>query len=282
MLACALVAAMLIGLSLYCGTERVSPDGKLYLAAGRGFAVARPFHLRPVLPWLNGDRMWAWRTTSIVGVFVAAMSVGLLAAAHGLSMVQSMASTALFASLPIARSTLALPVLVDGPALALTGLSALCAVHGHIIAAALIAAVGAGVKEHVPVFAALAAWSLWPLVGVAVTLIVMAMRRPALPSHPSQASPLKYARMMQAQRLLSAQHVALPWGACLAAALAPTVPVLASLAVSYALLFVSADSTRIYQWAALPVCAAAAGAIPEAWLPVAVAAHVLNPWQGEL
>jgi hypothetical protein len=87
---------------------------------------------------------------------------------------------------------------------------------------------------------------------------------------------------MQAPRLLSAAKIVLPWGACLAVAFAPTLPVIASVAVGYAMLFVSADSTRIYQWGAIPVCVAAAAVIPEAWLPVAVIAHALNPWQGEI
>lgn len=282
MIAVAAVAFALTALALYCATQRISPDGEVYLAAGSGMSVPRPFHFRPVLPAMCGTRMRRWRLASMAGVFVASVCVGALAFHHGASTAQAAAATALFSALPIVRSTVELPVLVDGPAMALAGLSAVAAVNGYVAAAVVLAMIGAAVKEHVPVFAALAAWSLWPLVGVAVTLALMAWIKPARATHPSQSTPMSYARTKQAPRLLVAGYTVLPWGVCLAVLFAPTLPVLASLSVGYAMLFVSADSTRVYQWGAMPVCVAAACAIPEAWLPFAVVAHVCNPWQGEL
>ena len=175
------------------------------------------------------------------------------------------------------RATATRPFLVDGPALGLTAASALLACSGHPVASAIIALVGAGVKEHVPVFAALAAWSPWPLVGLAVTAVLWLTRTPGPSSHPSQEHPFVAARAMQAERLLTAQYSLMPWGVCLAAAFAPTVPMLASLAVGYGMLFVAVDSSRVFQWAAIPVCLAAAAALPDQWLIPAVAIHFFVP-----
>ncbi len=279
---CALVAFAVLALYVYCDVARLSPDGTVYLEAALGQRVPRPFHLRPLLPMILGTRVAAWRAASALGLFVASVCVGAMAAALGSTSAQAVTSSALFAGLPMVRTTLHLPVLVDGPALGLTALSALLAVTGHPFAAAGVACVGAGVKEHVPVFAALASWSAWPLCGLAVVAALWLFVRPARPEHPSQTSPMSYARTKQRTRLLSAAHTVLPWGACLLVLLAPGRVVMASLAAGYAMLFVSADSTRIYQWAAIPVCIVAATVVPPVWLlPVAVA-HMVNPWRGDV
>lgn len=282
LLASVLAASAILALSIYSSGQRMSPDGRIYLQAAAGESVPRPFHLRPLLPIICGTRLWAWRIASVWGLVMAAVAIGSLAVLKGASAMQAIAASALFAALPMSRTTAMLPVLVDGPALGFAAVSAVCVARGDIGFAIWAACFGALFKEHVPVFAALAGWSAWPLLGLLVTVGIWWFRTPAPPSHPSQMTPFRYARVKQAPRILDATKMLLPWGACLAAALSPGLPLVASLAAGYALLFVSADSTRIYQWGAIPVCVAAALVIPEAWLPLAIIAHVLNPWQGEL
>jgi hypothetical protein len=281
-LAVAVVAALLLALAIYAYGQRMSPDGKIYLAAARGERVPRPFHLRPLLPMILGTNLTAWRVASFVGLVVAAASIAGLAIACGLDAKRAVFAAVLFAALPIARTTAALPVLVDGPALALTAVSAMLAVSGYGIASALVALVGAAVKEHVPVFAALAAWSLWPLVGLIVPVALWMLVKRAQSSHPSVAEPLAYAREKHAGQWLDARAMLLPWGACLLAVFALSPAVALSLLVAYGMLFVAADSVRVYQWAAIPVCVAVAAVVPEAIaIPVALA-HLWNPWQGSV
>ena len=130
-------------------------------------------------------------------------------------------------------------------------------------------------------FAALAAWSPWPLLGLAVPAIRMLWRR-GKAEHPNVKTPFRYARTKQAARLLDPYRMVLPWGVCLAALWVPTWPMVLSVLVAYGLLFVAADSTRVYQWAFLPVCVTAAAIVPAGWLLPLAVAHLFNPFRGEI
>jgi hypothetical protein len=274
---CLAVSIVALGLYFYCNGFRASPDGMVYLKAADALPVPRPFHLRPLLPLLFRRSYAAWYAAGLCGLAAASVGIGAIALFVGLAPSRAICASALFIGLPIVRSIAERPIMVDGPALGLAVWSAYAAMTGHPVAAALIAIVGASVKEHVPIFAALAAWSPWPLVGLLVTVGLWLLVKPAAPEHQSQVAPFAYARERQADRLLSAGYALMPWGACLAALIAPTAPMVASLAVAYGLLFVASDSSRVFQWAAIPVCVAAAGAIPPQWLVPAMVGHFFVP-----
>ncbi len=282
LIACICVAVGIVSLYRYVDDHRISPDGDIYLQAANGMRVPRPFHLRVLMPWFCGLKVSRWDAAAFVGYVVAAVAIGAIAAAKGQTASHAITATALFAGLPMVRSGIELPVLVDGPAIAFAAVTALAVVTGAPAIAIVLVMVGASVKETVPIFAALAAWSWIPLVGLAVPILIWLVRKPAATSHPSQATPLAYARERQRTRFLVPGMTLLPWGACLAVLFAPTAPVIASLGAGYGLMLTSADCTRIYQWAAIPVCISAAATIPDGWLLPAVVAHLFNPWRGEL
>lgn len=262
---------------VYARGQRMSPDGLIYL---RGSALPLPFHLRRVVPWCLGHRPVAWLACGLVSLCLAACSVAWLASELGPE--RQAFAVALFVGLPSFRTMAALPVLVDAPALAFAGVSACLALSGHAWASVAVALAAGACKETAPLFAAAAALSPWPLVGLAAPAVAWLTGRAAPLDHPSQLAPISYARTKQALRLLDMRAMLLPWGACVLAAFDPSAAVVASVALSYAMLFVAADSVRIYQWAALPVCVQAAAVAPAGWLVPLALLHFLNPAQGEV
>lgn len=283
LLAASAFAAVWYGLVRYCNPQRISPDGNYYIKMARRERVPVPFSLRPLLPFLLRERMLAWRIVGAASLVATSLIVYQLAIEHGLDPIRALFASVLFVGLPLFRINTTLPVLVDAPAIALAGASALCAVQGHVLLAVAVALLGAGVKEQAPLFAALAAWSAWPLIALVVPVSLYLFRKHAKADHGNLQHPLAYARGKQAPRLLSLLHQVAPWGVCLAVLWAPFQPaVWASIAVAYALTFTAADSTRVYQWAALPVCVAAAAVVPSGWLVPAAVVHLWNPLQGEI
>lgn len=276
------VAACVVAVVRYCHGWRLSPDGHQYIRAVAGEPVPVPFHLRFLLPLVLRARPWAWIAASYASLVLAAGAVALLGLAHGLSATSAAVAGCLFAGLPLVRVTASLPVLVDGPAILAVAVSALLAVQGHPLPAVLVALVGAGIKETVPVFAALASMSPWPLLALVVPLVRRFAPAPGPAEDACVASPVSYAREKQCRRLLHAPLMLAPWGAALAGLVALTPAAVLSLAVSYSLLFVTADSTRVYQFGGIPLCICAASVIPEYLAVPVVAFHLWNPWQGEV
>jgi hypothetical protein len=177
-----------------------------------------------------------------------------------------------------------IPVGVDLPATACTLLSvALFATERtpFVVAGCVMVAIAAGIKETAPAFAALWLWSPWPLLGLAVPLVVGIVNRPSAdPLGPQfdaiAAQPIRAALNAHAGRWRDGWLMVAPWGVCLAALHAPTWQLAAVLAVAYLQLLVATDTVRLYQHAAAPVMAAtAATVIPSQFLPLAVAAHVV-------
>lgn len=257
----------------------LSPDGLRYWTPD----PPRPYHLRPLVPFLCRQRQNRWRAVTYLSLAAIPILVVLLARQHDLTWAQAGVAGALVAGLPAARIFLYYPVLVDAPAMVLALGSALTV---DVPPVSILLALLAGLTlERAPIFAALFAWHPLPLVGLAATLLVVAFRRPGPdPADPENQwiaeHPVKASRKYHRGRWRDPLVWLTPWGACLAGLVDPSSWVLATVGVAYAQTLVATDSVRLCQWAAPVLAVAAAGVIPPEWLLLAVVAHWLNPLAG--
>jgi hypothetical protein len=200
---------------------------------------------------------------------------------------RSLAVAALLCGLPgILGPRVVIPVGVDLPATALAVTAAMFTeMDGRwLVAAVLVACWSGTVKESAPVVAALAAWSVVPLVGLAAPLVrhlwcrhrgligedPLGPRFQAITDHPFRSSLEAHAGRWRDGWLWVA-----PWGVCLVALYAPTPQVVVALAASWAVVLVATDTVRLQHHMAGPVMAAAAVSnIPVGWLALAVVLHV--------
>ena len=177
----------------------------------------------------------------------------------------------LFISLPGVWFCATHPTTVDAPAMFLAWCSA-AAIHSSLDASVSVplavaaAAIGGGLHERSPVFAALYAWHPLPLVGLVVPLLVGWLRKPAAPNHASPeladrlvghgtwgalAAHKPYVDMLSETGLVWSLR-----GLPLTAAWAGVPPsAWASLAVAYASRLIGTDTARFLMWAAPPLCA---------------------------
>lgn len=251
----------------------LTPDGRRYLAMGAGRRVCLPFHLRWLVPFVCRESYARWRVVSLVSLAAVAVLV------------------AVFVGTPWAAAVVALPgldfnrrhpVLVDAPGLAL---ALLAAVLWPVApwAAVAVACVAGMVRESAPVWAAVFAWSVWPLLGLVPVVLRWSMRQGEDPCGYGAVlrRPLRSALEAHRGRWLDPAVMVAPWGGLLVAAgnLSPRVAV--ALAVGYGQLLVATDSVRLYQWAAPVVAVAAFGAVPPAWHPLLALSIVGNPWKGD-
>jgi len=269
----------------------IGPDAARYLAAGEGVPVSRPFHLRWLLPWLCGARTGLWWAVWLASwpVMVGAMVAWRIELGDGWRV--AVAAAVVLAGLPgILGPSCVVPVGVDLPATAVTLVGVwLMAMGqpGQVAAGVLVVAFAAMVKESAPVFAALWAWSLWPLVALVVVAVrwwrvkpgpdPLGPRFQAIADHPVREALTAHRYVWRDGRAMVA-----PWGVCVVALVAPSAQVLVALAVAYGLLLVATDTVRIVQHAAGPVMAAAACAqVPVEWLPLMCVVGFVWFWQVE-
>lgn len=280
-----LTLAAITGVYVYAIAPRVSPDGRRYILMAEGQRQPLPFHLRWLIPKIVGTNPLVWQIVTPVCLLGAAMLVYSFGIRSGLSEVRALFAAVLFAGLPIYRTNVELPILVDAPAMVFAIASASLAMdqsQGIPFAAIGLAIVGATIKEYVPIFAALATLNPWLLIGLIAPIVRRLLSKPAKPDHPAMERPFRYAMAKQSPRLLDPLKMIFPWAICLLALWSPTPAMVASLAVAYGMLFVAADSTRIFQWAFIPVCIQAAMVVPDGWLLPLAIAHLFNPFRGEI
>lgn len=256
---------------------RLGPDAARYWFAGGGGRVARPFHLRWLLPLVCGQhirRWWAvwWSSWPVlfVGVWWLAADLGWQRATF---------AAVLCVALPgVWGPHVVRPVGVDLPAMALTAVAAAAAVHGWWWLAILALAFAAEIKETAPVWAALWAWDPALLLALIFPLAALVAIRPELDpitaGHPVlrrvHDHPIRTAFEHRRGRLRDAHLWVTPWGASLAGLYGLTPQVAATLAVAHAQAVVATDTVRPVQTAAGPVLAiAAAQVLPLQWLPLA-------------
>jgi hypothetical protein len=121
------------------------------------------------------------------------------------------------------------------------------------------------------------------LVGLIVPLVVRVILKPAEPDAGDSEliHPLRAGLDWHENRWRDPLAMVTPWGVCLAALVAPSLLLVAALAVGYAQLLIATDTVRLYQQAAPVVCVAAAMVIPMEFAPLALVAHWFNPLRGK-
>jgi hypothetical protein len=252
----------------------LTPDGVRYFAAASQ-RVARPFHLRWLLPRLLGadSARWTWVTRTSV------LAIGALTAvyAHSVWMVAVIA-------LPGIWFNWRHPVLVDAPAMALALGAALLWPVCWPVAIALALVAGC-VRETAPVWAAIYAWNPVLLVGLAPVAVRWLMRQGPdvldeenawILAHPFQASK-KYHRGLW----VDADTMVTPWGGLLAAVAFLDARLEVAIALAYAQIAAATDTVRLYQWAAPVLAASCVAGLPPWALPVVALTVVFNPWKGQ-
>jgi len=264
---------------------RLGPDSARYVLAGQGHRVARPFHLRWLLPFVCRDvpRRW-WIVWSLSWPLTAAAMV-VLALGRGLELGPAVGAAALLVALPgLLGPVVVRPVGVDLPALAVGLWAAALLELGWWPAAVVLVLVAGSVKESTPVFAALWAWHPLLLVGLLAPAIRAVCSRPELDpvtaGNPTLLEvhnhPVRTALEAHRDRARDAWLWLWPWGASLAALVRPSVAVVSTLVAAHAQLLVATDTVRLLHTAAGPVVAlAAAEVIPGPLLILAAAASFM-------
>lgn len=260
---------------------RLGPDSARYWIAAQGRPVARPFHLRWLLPALcrTSPARWWW----VWALSWPTLGVGTFWLASGLGWQRAVFAAVLVLGLPgVWGPAVVRPVGVDLPAMALASVGAAAAVHGVWWAALVAVCLAATVKESAPVWAALWAWSWLPLAALIVVAFTALVVRPELDEVTARPDlrkihdhPIRTALDARRGRWRDAWLFVAPWGICLAALYRPSWPVLAVLVVAHLQLLVATDTVRLLHTAAGPaVAVAAATVLPLPWLPLLAVAHV--------
>lgn len=260
---------------------KLGPDSSRYWIAGQGLPVARPFHLRWLLPAVCRTSPRRWWVVWALSWPVLAGGTWLLASDLGWQ--RAMLAAVLVAALPgVWGPSVVRPVGVDLPAMALGAMAAGMAVHGLVWPAVGLVLVAACVKESAPVWAALWAWNPVLLLGLVVVVFTACVVKPGLDEVTANPNlrrvhdhPVRTAFEHRQGRWRDAWLWVAPWGVCLAALYQPDWRVLVVVAVAHLQVLVATDTVRLVHTAAGPaVAVAAASVIPGPWLLVAGVAGV--------
>ena len=264
----------------YAEETRVTPDGVFYLAQAEGDAVPFPYRLRGLLPRLLGPSRLRWHRMN---------SISLVVLSAGLWVYTGSPLAILFLlCFPLLSFWRNAPILQDLPALALAVWAA--NVLGWNTSAGIVFALLAGlVNEKAPLFAALYAWSPFPLIGYLSTGIsYLGTREGPMPeritAQPEMCEEMEYVLahpFRSAQRFLRSRWGdgglwIQPWGGMVLALFNPSFQLGATTAVAFGMCFTATDSLRMMVWALPVVAAAVAGLQWEA----AVAALALSWFWG--
>lgn len=288
--ACTLVAAVgLLALGvLNWPVVAISPDGRRYLAAGAGKAVALPFALRWLLPKVCGASITRWRLCTLCHLALLPPLVAIWLspwiAQPGLRVVGGL----LICGLPgVWRIHIRWPVLIDGAAMAWSLGAAILLERGFWPAGVAAALIAGCIKETAPVFAACYAWNPVALVGLAAPLLrrlTATVGEDLFGQQRLLADPFLASRLYHAGKWFDPLAIATPWGVGLLAVLTTDrriVPILVvTLVLAYAQVLVATDTSRLYQWAAPPVILGTVSVVPPRFVAALLLVHLLNPWAG--
>lgn len=259
----------------------MGPDAARYLWRANGNRVARPFNLRWFLPALCGPDVQLWQLVWILSWPLLAAGTVWWAFGTGVTIWQALATAVFLVALPGVYGPQAVrPVGVDLFAMALGMLAAGAFVNGLPWLGVVLVLWAACVKETAPVFVALWAWSVWPLVGLVAPLVALVAVRAELDPITAHGTlrrvhdhPVRSAFEHRKGRGRDAWLWVAPWGVTLAGLVAPTPQVLVTLVVAHAQCVVATDTVRLVVWAGPVMALAAARTIPEAWLCLAAVVH---------
>lgn len=251
----------------------LTPDGVRYFAAAQQ-RVARPFHLRWLLPRLCGQHFNRWQLVSRVAV----VAVGVLTAVYAGSPWMVCA-----AFLPGIAFSWKYPVLVDAAGMALALAAAVVFPICWPVAVAIVLIAGC-VRETSPVWASLYVWNPIMLVGLAPVAIRWLQRAGGDVLDDENAwilrHPLKASRKYHAGLWLDWSVMVAPWGGLVAGLAGFDLRLGAALAVGYGQTLMATDTVRLYQWAAPVMALACTEALPIWALPFVAVAVIFNPWKG--
>lgn len=250
----------------------LSPDGYYYLRAAAGDAVPHPYRLRWLLPLLLGARPDRWAALSIASLATLPAAAWFYFHAMGLSEWPCAFAAALLSALPALRLPLRLPVLLDAPSFTGALLVAAATHASPLLACALALPLGA-MRETAPVFAAVWAWSPWPLVGV---VACGWWRRSAWPTEAWLTHPVRAALELRRRVGMDGSVYVRPWGAALAGLCAPSWQLAAALLASHAPLLFAQDTLRLTVWAAPVLVLAAVKVLPLWAAPLALVVTALH------
>ena len=262
----------------------IGPDAARYLLAGQGQRVARPFNMRWLLPLLCRDDPKRWMAVWLCSWPLVAAGAVWWALGTGVDVWQAVAAAAILVALPgILGPAAVRPVGVDLPALAVGLFAAGCFARGWWPAALVLALAAGSIKESYPLWIALWAWNPLALVALVGPVAVYLIRRPAMDEVTAIAQlreihdhPFRSSLAHHRGRWRDAWLMVAPWGVGLAALVAPSPQLVATVGLAYAQLVGVTDTVRVYQFAAGPVVAlAAAQVVPPQWLLLAVVLHVV-------
>jgi hypothetical protein len=250
----------------------ITEDGQRYLAMSDR-RVARPFHLRWLLPLICGTDLQRWTYTTRSSVLALAPLAWWYTGSVW------MAACVL---LPGVWFNWSHPVLVDATGMALALLSACLWPVCWPLALAVVL-VGASVRETVPVWAAVFAWHPLLLIGL-LAVGVRWLQRPGSDVCGPEiewmlAHPIQSAKAAHAHQWRNPFVMLLPWAGLLAGLGAMTWPLAVAIGLAYGQLLIATDTTRLFQWAWPALALACVHAAP-AWLPLVAVSVVFNPWQG--
>lgn len=142
----------------------VSADGLQYLRASTGQTVPSPYSRRWLPPLLLGPYPWRWIALTYASLAVTPFAAWWYFGAIGLVGATRVFAAALLSCLPgVWRVSVRFPILTDAPCFALSLVVAALAAGGHPILAAILSLPLGASRESAPVFAAVWAWSPWPL-----------------------------------------------------------------------------------------------------------------------
>ena len=250
----------------------LSPDEGRYFHMSAGLGAPLPFHLRWLLPFLAGKELRAWRIAGIGGWALFVLSVGTMG---------GWPAALLVAVLPGPAVIFQFPRLVDGYAL---GIAAVTAAQDVWWLQILLGVYAGSVSERAPLFAALWAWSPWPLVGLIAPALRYAFWRPGA-EVPSLAGTYAANVLIKPWRIGLQRDwhdlgLIAPWGGLCTAIAWLDAQMAVTLLVAYAQLLVATDRSRLYQWAA-PVLAISIAQHVDWRLCLLIALITwFNPWRG--
>ena len=251
----------------------LTPDGVRYLTASQQ-RVARPFHLRWLLPALCRQNPRRWTITTRAAI----VAIGALSAAYAGS-----PWMACIAFLPGIAFSWRRPVLVDATGMALALGAALALPHCWPVAIALVL-IGGCARETTPIWAAVYAWNPLLLVGLVPVAVRALMRQGVDPLDAENAwiiaHPFKASHKYHANLWADPLTMITPWGPMVLALGGLDAQLGAALALGYGQLLIATDSVRLYQWAAPAVGLVCVRILPAWALPFVALGVVFNPWKG--
>ncbi len=237
----------------------LSPDGYFYLQDARGELVPKPYSRRWLLPYLLGSDPRNWKLLTHACLALIPMNAFYYASAFGLKGWSALFATALICAQPGLRLSLRYPVLNDAPAFMLALCTAGLAHEGHIWPAVMLSLWLGAMRESAPVFAALWAWSPWPLLG----LLAAGWFRKSAPSDiPWLAHPMQEAWKKRREIGLDGNVYFWPLGGALAGLTIYSWQTALTVTIASAQLFIAQDTLRLLVWCAPVLCVGATTILP--------------------